>query len=156
MYYAVNDILEFHQAMNRPIGDPRSPDVTVHQELRVKLIEEEFEELKLALSGKDKLGNALTHEQQIIAVADALGDLAVVVTGAAVTWGIDLGSVFAEIHRSNMTKTPGNLREDGKLLKGPRFQPPDLKKVLDQTRKELMRDGVGDDSWWPEPTSKTE
>lgn len=45
--------------------------------------------------------------------------------------GIHLGLVFDEIHRSNMTKIPANLevirRPDGKILKGPGFEPPVLR-----------------------------
>ena len=49
-------------------------------------------------------------------------------------YGIDLDACFKEVHRSNMSKlgTDGKpiYRADGKVLKGPNFTPPDLKRVL--------------------------
>lgn len=49
-------------------------------------------------------------------------------------YGIDLNKCFEEVHRSNMSKLGADgkpiYREDGKVLKGPNFTPPDLKKAL--------------------------
>ncbi len=116
--------------MDQHVGSHKNPNVSVDTALKVELIREEFEELKVALEGKDKHGNALSTEQQLIAVADALGDLTYVVTGAAVAWGIDLDSVVREIHKSNMTKASGPRREDGKRLKGPDYKPPNIATAL--------------------------
>lgn len=142
MHGLVQQLLEFHKKFSRPIGDLKDPDFTVEQALRIELIEEEFNELLVALDAHDL-------EQ----VADALGDLVYVIAGAAVAWGIDLGTIIDVIHASNMTKTPGNLREDGKVLKGPDFVPPDIKGALELQAYEIDQDGYGDDSWWPVPTS---
>jgi predicted HAD superfamily Cof-like phosphohydrolase len=149
MHTAVMSVMEFHETMGLKIGDPRKPDVSVDQELRMALITEEVAELRLALEGRDKHGKVLTEEEKTIAVADALGDICYVVAGAAVTWGIDLGGCFDEIHRSNMTKTPGNKRVDGKILKGDNYDPPNLKSVLDSAAQETEALGTGEDSWWP-------
>lgn len=65
-----------------------------------------------------------------LAQADALGDLLYVVFGAAVTFGIDMGPIFDEIHRSNMTKIGGPVRPDGKRLKPATYEPPNLKPLL--------------------------
>jgi NTP pyrophosphatase (non-canonical NTP hydrolase) len=93
------------------------------QELRLALIREETEELAQAID-----------RQNLVAIADALGDIVYVTFGAALTYGIDLDAVLAEIHRSNMTKLDRDgrpiLREDGKVLKGPDYSPPDLASVL--------------------------
>ena len=47
---------------------------------------------------------------------------------------IDLDACFAEVHASNMSKLDENgvpiYREDGKVLKGPNFFAPDLRKAL--------------------------
>ncbi len=91
--------------------------------LRIKLIEEELQELKDAIKNKD-----------IIEVADALTDILVVTYGGAVAWGLDIDKCFNEVHRSNMSK----LSEDGKpiyndygkVMKGPNYSPPDLKKFI--------------------------
>jgi len=54
--------------------------------------------------------------------------------GAAIVYGIDLDAVFAEVHRSNMTKLDADgrviYREDGKVLKSDRYTPPDIAGVL--------------------------
>lgn len=50
--------------------------------------------------------------------------------------GIDLIPVFAEIHKSNMTKEPGQKREDGKILKTEKYSPPNIESIiLEQTSK---------------------
>ena len=157
MNQAQSDVLEFHETMHRPIGNPSKPDLTVDTQLRWDLIHEEFQELTLALKGEDKLGQTLTPEEQVIAVADALGDIAYVVVGAAVTWGIDLTGIWDAIHESNMTKTPGNNRPDGKVLKGPNYKPPFLKEALQRSKAdfEAQKNDDREDQWWPTPTVKT-
>lgn len=114
-------ITEFHRAVGQPIGASLDTDVG----LRLLLIEEESQEFDDALHVSDE-------EVRLVRVADALGDLIYVVIGAAVTWGIDLSPVFEEIHRSNLTKIIGGVlkRSDGKVMKGPGYEPPDIRKAL--------------------------
>lgn len=104
-------------------SSPEFPDLVI-QMLRVELIKEELQELQEAIHAKD-----------IVEVADALTDLLYVVYGAGAAFGIDLDACFEEVHESNMSKLmpDGTVkrREDGKVLKGPNFFQPDLKKVLD-------------------------
>lgn len=49
---------------------------------------------------------------------------------------IPINAVFAEVHRSNLSKLmpDGSVlrREDGKILKGPNYSPPDIKSILEQ------------------------
>lgn len=101
---------------------PKFPDNAL-MELRIGLIEEELEELRQAIKDKD-----------IVEVADALTDLLYVTYGMGVSFGIDLDKCFVEVHDSNMSKLDADgkviRREDGKVLKGPNFREPDLKKVL--------------------------
>ena len=89
--------------------------------LRIKLIEEEFSELKEAIKNKD-----------IVEVADALTDILVVTYGGAAAWGLEIDKCFNEVHRSNMSKLSENgkplFNEYGKVMKGPNYSPPDLKK----------------------------
>ncbi len=113
------DVKEFQVAMGLAVGDLSAPDITRDQEMRVRLIEEEVTELIDALASGDVVG-----------VADALADIQYVVNGAAIVWGIDLDPVAAEVHRSNMTKRGGKLREDGKLLKPDHYEPPNIERVL--------------------------
>lgn len=104
-------------------SSPEFPDEKT-QELRIELIKEELRELQEAI----ECGN-------IVEVADALTDILYVVYGAGAAFGIDLDACFEEVHDSNMSKLmpDGTVkrREDGKVLKGPNFFQPDLKKVLD-------------------------
>lgn len=117
-------VREFHEAFGTPVGDRPaliSPD---RASLRRALIAEELDELAEAQLMGD-----------LVAIADALGDLAYVVYGAAIEYGIDLDAVVAEIHRSNMTKLGDDgkpiYRADGKVLKGPHYEPPSLARVLE-------------------------
>lgn len=91
-------------------------------------IREELEEYRGAARRGDLVG-----------IADALADLAYVVIGAAVAHGLTrFPEIFAEIHRSNMSKlgVDGNplLRADGKVLKSPDYSPPDLERFVDGAR----------------------
>jgi len=110
-------VMEFHDKMGVQF-DPNIEDQDTC-DLRLGLLMEECKELSDALGNRDTPANRQ-------AVADALGDILYVVLGAADVWCIDIGRVFAEIHRSNMTKEPGHKRADGKILKGPNYSPPDL------------------------------
>lgn len=87
--------------------------------IRVHLIAEELGELSLALAEGDR-----------VKVADALGDLAYVVLGAAVTYGIPLQEVFEEIHESNMTKAVRQQGDTRLRDKGNSYVPPDVARVL--------------------------
>jgi len=82
------------------------------RELRVKLIQEEFDELKEALAAED-----------LSSIAKEMADLLYVVYGTAVSYGIDMDPVFREVHRSNMSKVGGYKREDGKWVKPVTYSP---------------------------------
>ena len=114
---------DFMEAFGQDVQlEPSWPDFST-RELRIDLIEEELDELKTAIANKDQ-----------VEVADALTDLLYVVYGAGHSFGIDLDACFAEVHASNMSKLDENgvpiYREDGKVLKGPNFFVPDLRKAL--------------------------
>ena len=91
--------------------------------LRYDLIKEELDELKIALENKD-----------FLEVADALTDILYVTYGAGHAFGIDLDKCFDEVQNSNMSKLDENgkpiYNEDGKVMKGPHYFKPDLKKIL--------------------------
>ena len=61
--------------------------------LRIRLIQEEFDELKESMAA----GN-------LAALAKEMADLLYVVYGTAVSYGIDMEPVFREVHRSNLSK----------------------------------------------------
>ena len=93
-------------------------------ELRYNLIREELEELKQAMDNKD-----------ILEVADALTDILYVTYGAGHSFGINLDACFEEVQNSNMSKLDKNgnpiYNENGKVLKGPNYFEPDLKKFIE-------------------------
>ena len=101
---------------------PTIPNVDT-QALRYDLIHEELDELYDSMKTDDLVG-----------IADALTDLLYVVYGAGHAYGINLDACFRHIHASNMSKLDdeGNpiYRDDGKVMKGPNYWPPELEGVL--------------------------
>ena len=101
---------------------PEFPDAETTN-LRLELISEELEELYDAMESKD-----------IVGVADALTDILYVTYGAGHAFGVDLDKCFEEVQRSNMSKLGEDgkpiYRDDGKVMKGENYSPPDLKKCL--------------------------
>lgn len=75
-----------------------------------------------------------------VEVADGLADIVYVCFGYAIEMGIDLMTVLREVHASNMTKLDESgrpiFREDGKVLKGPNYQKPNISVVI-QVAKEI-------------------
>ena len=92
--------------------------------LRIDLIKEELNELEEAINNNN-----------LVEVADALTDILYVTYGAGHAFGIDLDACFEEVQNSNMSKLDKNgnaiYNEDGKVLKGPNYYEPDLKKFIE-------------------------
>jgi predicted HAD superfamily Cof-like phosphohydrolase len=133
-------VREFMEAFGHPVYDkPTDIEDADWLHMRLELIREELGELYEACGYETSEWNEVVPVRQmdrmnIVAVADALGDLEYVVNGMALGTGIDLPEVVREIHRSNMTKLGADgkpiYREDGKILKGPGYEPPNLLKPL--------------------------
>ena len=91
--------------------------------LRLDLIKEELEELTEAMNNKD-----------LLEVADALTDILYVTYGAGHAFGVNLDKCFDEVQQSNMSKLGNDgkpiYNEAGKVMKGPRYFKPDLRKFL--------------------------
>ena len=93
--------------------------------LRFSLMSEENEEYLEAANNDD-----------IIEVADALGDMLYILCGTIIEHGMQdiIEDVFDEIQRSNMSKLGDDgepiFREDGKVLKGPNYFKPNFKKFF--------------------------
>ncbi len=91
--------------------------------LRINLIEEELNEFKEAVKKKD-----------LKEAADALTDILYVTYGAGHAFGINLDKCFEEVQKSNMSKLGDDGKpiydEKGKVMKGPKYFKPDLKKYL--------------------------
>jgi predicted HAD superfamily Cof-like phosphohydrolase len=95
--------------------------------LRVRLIQEEFDELKEAMA----TGN-------LAAVAKEMADLLYVTYGTAVSYGIDMEAVFREVHRSNLSKVGGYKRADGKWVKPPTYSPADIEPIVEVQREQPL------------------
>jgi len=92
-------------------------------ELRVNLIIEELEELKVAVKNKD-----------LKETVDALTDILYVTYGAGHAFGVDLDKCFDEVQKSNMSKLNKDgkpiYNDSGKVMKGPNYFKPNLSKFL--------------------------
>ena len=108
------------QAMKADLGEDKN-------RLRFNLMDEENKEYLEAANNND-----------LVEVADALGDMLYILCGTILEHGMQckIEEVFEEIQRSNMSKLGGDgkpiYREDGKVLKGPNYFKPNIKKVLDK------------------------
>ena len=119
-----NKVKAFMNTYGQDVNENASfPKDTIVQ-LRVDLIEEELNELKEAIKNND-----------LVEVADALTDILYVTYGAGHSFGVDLDKCFDEVQRSNMSKLgeDGNpiYNESGKVMKGPNYSAPDLKKIIE-------------------------
>ena len=148
---ALNQVAAFHKTFNAPILDaPQIPSAD-RAELRLKLLQEELDELKAAIENND-----------LVEVADALCDLQYVLSGAVLEFGMGekFVEMFDEVKRSNMSKACTTQEEadatiafyankgveayseksgdkfnvhrkaDNKVLKSINYSPADLKKFL--------------------------
>lgn len=122
----ISKVRQFHRIYNLPVENRPNISNKETNELRIKLLEEELEELKESLNNQDQVG-----------VLDALVDLEYVLLGAIISLGYAgiFNRAFHEIHRSNLSKlgADGNPlhREDGKVIKGPNFKEPNLEKFFE-------------------------
>ena len=124
-----NALREFHRAYGLPIGDKarsfsgNNTATSPTRKLRQNLLDEEIWEYWRAESDND-----------IVEIADALADIVYVAVGTAIAYGVPFDKVFAEVHRSNMSKLDKDgkpiYREDGKVMKGENYEPPNIRKVL--------------------------
>ncbi len=99
--------------------------------LRYDLINEELEEFKEAISKRD-----------IKEVADALTDILYVTYGAGHAFGINLDKCFEEVQNSNMSKLGEDgkpiYNDKGKVMKGPNYFKPNLKKFVAWWKKIII------------------
>ena len=116
------DVKEFHQAFGQRVGEKPELPSKEERELRKKLLAEEYTEYVVA-----------EYRNDLVEIADALADIIYIACGTAVSYGIPLDKLFAEVHRSNMAKlVDGKVirRSDGKVQKPEGWTPPDVKSIL--------------------------
>ena len=145
MLGAEKKVTEFHHKYGFSVGEQLAPDKKLQPvakalavlstqldpdqglpACRVHLMIEELSELTTALADGNRL-----------ALLDALADLAYVVIGTAIAYGLPLSKAFEEVHRSNMTKTVIRSRP-GHPDKGLGYQPPNLADLLGEIDNEQV------------------
>lgn len=150
---ALNGVARFHELFQAPVLDAPEIPSADRCALRIKLLQEELDELRESI-----------EDQDIVEVADALADLQYVLSGAVHEFGLGdrFARLFAEVQRSNMSKacatheeaqrtvdayrakdgTEGYIverdgefvvyrRGDDKVLKSVNYSPADLRSILD-------------------------
>mgnify|MGYP001430455722 CR=1 FL=1 len=118
-----NDVKKFMETFGQEVKTKSEFPSDKIVKLRYDLIKEELDEFEEAIKDKD-----LTQ------VADSLTDILYVTYGAGIAFGIDLDKCFDEVQKSNMSKLGADgkpiYNEKGKVMKGPNYFEPDLKKFL--------------------------
>ena len=120
----VDSVAGFMEIAGQPLQDTPALPSEDRRQLRQDLLTEEFREYCEAESA-----------DEMTEIADALGDMMVIIAGTALEYGIPLDEVLAEIMRSNHDKFPGGKvtrRDDGKILKPEGWTPPDVEGVLER------------------------
>ncbi len=151
---SLNQVAEFHKTFKAPILEEAQIPSEDRCNLRVSLLQEELNELKVAIDNKD-----------IVEVADALCDLQYVLSGAVLEFGLGdkFIELFNEVQRSNMSKACSSEQEaietinyykikdgtdsyhklvngkyivyrigDDKILKSVNYSPASLKNIIDK------------------------
>ena len=122
----IESVKKFHNTYK--LGYSETPIANLgnsKNKLRFSLMSEENEEYLEAANNDD-----------IIEVADALGDMLYILCGTIIEHGMHeiIEDVFDEIQRSNMSKLGEDgepiYRADGKVLKGPNYFKPNFKKFF--------------------------
>ena len=123
----ISAVTSFHKAYGLGVED--KPTVALPDSistLRFNLMKEENEEYLEAVK-----------EGDLIEVGDALGDMLYILCGTIIAHGFQdkMEAIFDEIQKSNMSKLDENgkpiYREDGKVMKGPNYFKPNLRKIIE-------------------------
>lgn len=121
-------MIELHEVFNLPIRKASQFRDITSEERRacIEILREEFEDEYLEAEANNDL----------VGIADALGDMCIVAANTALKYGINLDAVLEEIHDSNMSK----LGQDGKPVphptvagkfgKGPNYFKPNLYPII--------------------------
>ena len=123
---SIEAVTKFHESYGLDIKyTPKANLPKNISELRFNLMKEENEEYLQA-----------SRDEDLIEIGDALGDMLYILCGTIIAHGFQdkIESIFDEIQRSNMSKLGADgkpiYRKDGKVMKGPNYFKPDLKKIL--------------------------
>ena len=119
---------EFHKSYGMPRGT-----VTVSDDFS-KVTQEDADRIKLRFDlNAEEFKELVTAETPAEIMKEAC-DLVYVILGMFVEFGWDFDEAFKRVHESNMSKLDEEgkpiRREDGKILKGPNYQAPDLRDLV--------------------------
>lgn len=124
----IKAVREFHYSFGLGVSEDMIADLgEAKNNLRFNLMDEENKEYLDAAQNND-----------IVEVADALGDMLYILCGTILEHGMQykIEEVFNEIQRSNMSKLGEDgkpiYREDGKVLKGPNYFKPNIEIILNK------------------------
>ncbi|MBT8299120.1 MAG: nucleoside triphosphate pyrophosphohydrolase family protein [Maribacter sp.] len=128
MKHKISSVELFHNSFGLGVSKTMRADLGREKNLlRFNLMDEENKEYFEAANNND-----------LIEVADALGDMLYILCGTILEHGMQhkIEEVFEEIQRSNMSKLGADgkpiFREDGKVLKGPNYSKPNIESILDK------------------------
>ena len=126
MKHQIDSVKKFHEVYK--LNYKESPIAKLDLatiNLRFNLMDEENKEYLEAAQNND-----------LIEVADALGDMLYILCGTIIAHGMQdkIEEIFDEIQRSNMSKLGLDgkpiYRKDGKVMKGPKYFKPNIKTIL--------------------------
>lgn len=135
------DVRKFHEKFGVPALEvPGVPDES-RVELRMRLIQEEFEELIEAMGywipddgppERDTKGlfSDTPPPLDLPKTADAIADLIYVLIGTAHEFGIPIEAVWNAVQATNMAKVGGGEDAKGKIQKPPGWVAPDVEGIL--------------------------
>lgn len=134
-------VADFHEAFGTTDPSVPTPPDRHKAALRLRLIEEEFKEVRFelrALMLSDEVSTPIEDRLKIMArLLKELCDLQYVVQGTADSLGFGdvFDAAYHEVHRANMSKMgadgkPIKRESDGKVLKGPLYKPADMDQFI--------------------------
>lgn len=115
---------EFMEEAEKPYGIEVNRD-----ELRFcwDLIEEEYTELYVALEDLESSYESPKLKQEVL---KEMCDVVYVIKYMCATFGWDFEEAFDRVHQSNMSKFPCTYDANGKVQKGPNYEPPQLEDCI--------------------------
>lgn len=121
---AMTDVLEFMQLGHpeKPASSPCIPPTKTRELCHNLIYEEVSKELIPALRADD-----------IVEIADAIGDSIYVLLFTAHCYGIPIGRVWDEIATTNLLKVSGEIYRDpdtDKIRKPPGWKPPNIERII--------------------------
>lgn len=124
---------QFHEAFRGTINQPLSVELLrLRRALLAEEVRELFVEIDTAIAALEA-GVEVAQQTKLNLLKEA-ADVQYVLSGMSVAFGWPIAEVYARVHASNMSKLGPDglpvLRADGKILKGPGYQPPVLDDLL--------------------------